>query len=556
MIQKTLFLSHLLLHHEQQHADRIYLKQARNGQWHSLTWGEAVRQARQVAFFLIKLGLKKGSHISIFSKNCMEWVIADFGICLAGMVNVPLFSNQHDTSIEYVLKHAEVELVFVGKLDNPKRTRSYIPATLPTISFDYHSDLNTDHHWHDVLMAEPLMEVVHPVDDDLYTIIYSSGTSDTPKGAMYTHGAIKNYLSLFPADVRRVTTIDFLHMVSYLPLAHVYERSAILLGSLTVPADISFIDSLDTFVSNLQDIKPTMFIAVPRIWGVFKTKIEQKIHPVVLDILLKIPFLALYIKKQIRHELGLEACVSQVSGASHLPVSTLAYCDKIGLPIQEGYGQTENLAYATLSMLDERRPGYVGSPRWQVEIKQGTGGELLMKSPCLMKGYYKDPAATKAVLTEDGWLHTGDLVEIDALKRVKILGRLSDNFKNQKGEFISPNAIESEFQDKQLIDQLCVVGRELVSNVILLTLTKEARLLPKDEVTTCLQARLHATNLKLANYEKISHVLIVKGVWNTDNDLLTPTQKVKRRVVETVYQDFIQQAISRHQSVVWEGYYP
>ncbi|WP_133127133.1 AMP-binding protein [Legionella nagasakiensis] len=545
-------ICHVLLKHEQQDGKRIYLRQPKGGVWHEFTWAEVMRQARQVARFLQTLGLKKGAHVAIFSKNCAEWFIADFGISLAGMVNVPLFSNQHENSIEYVLEHAEVKLVFVGKLDKPLETRRYIPERLTTISFDYHTNLHTTYRWSDVLASEPREDIVFPEAGDVYTIIYSSGTSGTPKGAVYTHEAIANYLAIFPADIRRMTDLEHHHLLSYLPLAHVYERSAIELGSLAIACDVSFVESLEIFAENLREVKPTLFAAVPRIWGVFQHKIEQKLPPILLRSLLKIPFLSGFIKNKIKHQLGLQCSRGNISGASHLPTGISDFFDKLGIPIQEGYGQTENFAYATLSLLQERRLGYVGTPRLQVEIKLDDNHELLMKCPCLMVCYYKDKEATKKAFTEDGWLRTGDIVDIDARQRVKILGRLSENFKNQKGEFIAPTPIEKNFSTNPMIEHLCLVGQELESNVLLVSLNQQARKQPKQEVIESLQKMLRTVNTELKSYEKISHILLVLEEWTTENDLLTPTLKVKRRVVEERYQNFIHRAIEQSEPIVWE----
>ena len=544
-------VSHYLVEHEQKRPNNIYLRQPKGGVWHEYTWAETLRQARQVAQFLKGLGLKKGAHIAIFSKNCAEWFIADFGITLANMVNVPLFPNQREESIRYVLEHAEVKLVFAGKLDNHLETLNNIPKDIPTVDFGYYKDIKTTHRFADIIKGEVLEDIAFPEKEDLYTIIYSSGTSGKPKGAMYTHEAIAEYLNLFPKDLNRVAELDHYRLLSYLPLAHVYERSAIQLGSICIPSDVSFVESLDTFAKNLRDVKPTLFAAVPRIWDVFQHKIEQKLSPTLLNILLKIPFLSGFIKHKIKTELGFENCVGFFSGASHLPVSIWNFFDKLDIPIQEGYGQTENIAYATLSMRATRKPRYVGIPRLGVEIKSGEKNELLMKSPCLMKGYFKDEKATHGAIIE-GWLRTGDIVEIDDMQRVKIIGRLSEKFKNLKGEFISPLPIEKEFATNDWIENLCLVGKELASNVLLVDLSQKARKLPKEEVKPYLQERLHKTNQTLKSYEKISHVLVVQENWTPENNFLTPTLKVKRREVEERYRDFIQKAIDKNNAVVFE----
>lgn len=544
-------VSHYLLEHEQKRPDKVYLRQPKGGVWHEYTWAETLRQARQVAKFLQDLGLKKGAHISIFSKNCAEWFITDFGITLANMVNVPLFPNQREESIRYVLEHAEVKLVFAGKLDNHQETLNNIPKEIPTVDFGYYQDIKTTHRFADIIKGEVLEDIVFPEKEDLYTIIYSSGTSGKPKGAMYTHEAIAEYLNVFPKDINRVAELDHYHLLSYLPLAHVYERSAIQLGSISIPSDVSFVESLDTFAQNLRDVKPSLFTAVPRIWDVFQHKIEQKLSPSLLNILLKIPFLSGVIKHKIKKELGFENCSGFFSGASHLPVSICEFFDKLDVPIQEGYGQTENIAYATLSMLSTRKPQYVGTPRLGVKIKLGEKNELLMKGPCLMKGYFKDEKATDDAMDED-WLRTGDIAEIDDMQRVKIIGRLSEKFKNLKGEFISPLPIEKEFSSNGWIENLCLVGKELASNVLLVDLNQKARKRPKEEVQAYLQKRLRKTNQTLKNYEKISHVLVVEESWTPENNFLTPTLKVKRRAVEEHYLEFIQKAAHQNNVIVFE----
>lgn len=546
-------LFQLLLKNAKEDPERVYLRQPRNGVWHEYTWAEVMLQARKVAGFLHHLGIKKGSHISIISKNCAEWFITDFGIHLAGMVNVPLFGNQNADSARYVLDHADVKLVFVGKLDDHQAVREFIPEDYITASFDYHPDLQVNHKWSDVLASKPLEELVEPGPDDLYTIIYSSGTSGSPKGAMYTNKTIANYLTLFPKDLLRVRNLEHYKLISYLPLAHVYERSAIQLASVTIHCDVSFVESLDKFAENLREIQPTFFTAVPRIWGVFKQKIEQKLPPAKLNFLLKIPLISSLIKKKIIHGLGLNDCVNSFSGASHLPIALITFFEKIGINIQEGYGQTENLAYATLSLLDERKNGYVGTARLEVSIKNGEDSELLIQSPCLMSGYYKDKQATKNAFTADGWLRTGDVAEIDSEGRVKILGRLSENFKNQTGEFVAPSPIEKRFASNALLEQLCLVGRELPTNVLLVNLNETARAIAnKEEINQSLQESLRIVNSKLVKYEKISHIIVVKDIWSTNNDMLTPTLKVKRKVVEQYYDNIIQDALSKHQTVVWE----
>ena len=204
------------------------------------------------------------------------------------------------------------------------------------------------------------------------------------------------------------------------------------------------------------------------------------------------------------------------------------------------------------TMPETREYGYVGTPRIGVSLKKGEMDELLVKSDCLMNGYYKNQSATDEALTEDGWLKTGDVVELDPLNRVKILGRISETFKNQKGEFITPGPIEKMFSSNTMIEQLCLIGQGLPNNVMVVSLNDGAKKKSQSDVRGKLQKTLGKVNAELANYEKISHVLVVQEGWTPENDLLTPTLKVKRRRIAEHYGDFIQSAIADHNPVVFE----
>jgi long-chain acyl-CoA synthetase len=545
-------LCEVLLEKEQQCPNKVYLRQPREGQWHEYTWAQVMEKVRRVASFLKAQGFKKGQHVSIVSKNCAEWFITDFAIAMAGLVNVPLFANQHTDSIEYVLDHGEVEFIFMGKLDDPVRIRNDIPRTIKSASFDYHDDLETDFSWQDVMQSEPLKDLELPSGEDLYTIIYTSGTSGKPKGAMYSHETIAKYFALFEQDVHRLIDVHDAHLVSYLPLAHVYERTVIQLGSLFMDCDVSFVESLDTFAQNLTEIKPTAFAAVPRIWSVFKEKIEAKLPPHKLDLLLKIPLISSLIKKKIRSSLGLTRCKACFSGASHLPLNVSEFFERLGIKIQQGYGQTENLAYATACTKENWQNESVGNPRTGVEAKLGDNNELLLRSDCNMDGYFKDEKATSESFTEDGFLKTGDIAEIDEHHMVKIICRLSENFKNQKGEFISPVPIEQDFSRNNHIEQLALVGQGLAHNVMIVSLSQNAKSKAKNEVEESIHVTMQDVNQDLTSYEKISHVLIVNDEWTPDNGVLTPTMKIRRHSLEQRYSNLIDQVSNDEKAVHWQ----
>lgn len=542
-----------LLEIEKKAPNRVYLRQPQDGKWRELTWAEVLRQAKQVAALLIQSGLQPGDRVSIFSKNCAEWIIVDYGITLAGMVNVPLFPNQNKQTIDFILDHAEVKLVFVGKLDAHLRTRGYIADNIKTINMGYHLDLSTTYTWDDVMKMSPITEVATPSPEDIYTIIYSSGTTGEPKGVVFTHQAVADYLIILLDDMHRlVRSTSGHHLISYLPLAHVYERTSVQLASLVLECDVSFVESLEKFSKNLQEVQPTLFTAVPRIWGVFKQRIEQQLAKKKIGWLLNVPGLAYFMKRKIKKQLGLARCCLCVSGAAHLPVAVVDFFKKLGISIQEGSGQTEDFGYTSLSLRREIKPGFVGRARSGVKIKQSDSGELLVDSPCLMKEYYKEEALTRQAFTEDGWLKTGDLVEIDEKNRIKILGRISENFKNQKGEFVAPSAIEDLFSTSDLIEYCCLIGKMLPSNILLVNLAIPSKEVASSEMQDNLRKLQHSVNRKLKNHEKISHILVVKNPWTIANFCLTPTMKIRRKTIESTYQEAIQNAVAQPVGVVWE----
>ena len=223
------------------------------------------------------------------------------------------------------------------------------------------------------------------------------------------------------------------------------------------------------------------------------------------------------------------------------------------IPIQilEGYGQTENCAIATISPLDDYKPGSVGKARFGVSIKIGEDSELLIKSPGDMAGYYKEPELTKQVFSEDGYLRTGDMGQVDEDGYVYIIGRVKDQFKTDKGEYVCPVTIENDFGNNINIEQLCLIGTNLVQPVMLVTLSEIGKGKPHDTVTKELLETLEELNPDLTKYEKISHVIVTPEEWNVENELLTPTLKIKRREVESRFHDLAQRAVKGEDKVIW-----
>jgi len=389
--------------------------------------------------------------------------------------------------------------------------------------------------------------------DSLAFLQYTSGSTGHPKGVMISHENLALASSSFRKDAKLWQLPKSNHLLSYLPLAHVFERAVVLSGSIIINADVSFVESKQTFADDLRNASPTLFQAVPLIWFVFQNKILEKLSQKKLNILLKIPLVSSLIKKKLRKALGLTRCGLPISGAASLPAATSEFFKALDIEIHEGYGQTENLAFVSVNPIDAVKIGTIGTPRSDVEIKiDPDSHELLVKSPGNMTGYYRDPQATEKVLLADGFIRSGDVAEIDADGYITIIGRLSEQFKTQKGEFITPAPIENKFTANPNIEFACLTGRELPQPILIVALTDPAPRKPIAKLAQNIQLNLQQINSQLSSIEQISHVLIVKGIWTPENGCLTPTQKIKRHYIEQQYSDLFDTIIQQDQVIVWE----
>jgi long-chain acyl-CoA synthetase len=512
--------------------------------------------ARRMANGLKSLGLPPGSHIGMVSKNCREWIIADLAIMMAGFVSVPFFPTLRSDQLREVLELGDVAALFVGKLDNWEEMRHGVPAGMPIIAFPYYpgnSLVEEGEQWHDFLgRFEPMAESPEPDLDDLWTIIFTSGTTGTPKGVMLSYRKPmllmdmernNNLLKLFEGES---------HLFSYLPLNHIAERAITEAASLICGATISFVENLDTFAKNLQSVQPTLFFAVPRIWTKFHLTILEKMPPAKLNRLLRIPILSTIVKRKIRKALGLSRARVKITAAAPMPDSLKEWYKKLGINLQEIYGLTETCGGLTMTHLNDLKPGTVGKPLPGVELSiDPESGEALARGPWFMDGYYKSSEKTAEVFHE-GWFRTGDQGTIDEEGYLKLTGRVSEIFKTAKGKFVVPAPLEWEFAKNSDIEQICVTGLGLPQPVALVVLSELGRLKDRADVEQSLRNALQEVNRQLANYEKIATMIITKEPWTVENGLLTPTLKVKRPVLNNRYGDRLESWVGRPDEIVWE----
>ena len=529
----------MLYHWEQNAGNQIYLRQPINGVLKNFTWSDVGSQARKIAARLRAMELDSGSRICIFSKNCAEWFITDLGIMLAGHVSVPIFPTAGKETVEYVLQHADVKLLFAGKFDAAKQSFSYIPKSVPTVVFPYH-DLSGTYSWQEYLDIEPISDDPQRELDDLMTIIYTSGSTGQPKGVMHSFSTIcwAAQNSLHELSVNNED-----RLMSYLPLAHITERVIIELSSFYSGAQISFVESLDSFTRDVSAHRPTLFVSVPRLWTKFQMGVLAKMPQKKLDVLLKIPFLSSVIRKKITSALGIDQSRAWASGSAPLAPATIHWFAKLGVNISEGWGMTENAAFGTAQLpFRHDKVGTIGKAYGGVDIRLSDEGEIQVKAPCNMLGYYLEPEKTAETFTEDGYLRTGDKGEIDAEGYVRITGRLKEIFKTSKGKYVVPAPIEAKILENTNVEQVCVTGNNLPQPIALMVLSEEAARHSEEELTESFTATLKNVNATLESHMRLDHLLVLKEEWSIENELLTPTLKVKRHVLEERFKDLIEKS--------------
>ncbi len=536
----------MLCHWEKTAPDRVYLRQPRDRVFREYTWSEVGTRVRRMAAALQALGMEPGDRVGILSKNCAEWIMADLAIMASGCISVPLYPNQTAETTRYILEHSETKLVFTGKLDDWQGMEAGIPEGVIRVGMPY-PGMRADHSWEELLAGHaPIKGNPKRALDDIATIIYTSGTTGNPKGVEHSFEAV----SFAASNAVRETGIGLGdRAISYLPLSHVAERLLIEMASLYCGMKISFAESLDTFIEDLQSVSPTIFFSVPRLWTRFQMGVLEKLPQKKLDFLLRVPVVRDLIASKIRKNLGLDCARITVSGAAAISPALLDWYLKIGIEIQEGYAMTENFAYGTFNLAGSVRRGTVGRPMPGCEIRIDDNGEILFRTKANMIGYYLEPEKTAEVL-KDGWLYSGDRGELDSEGYLRITGRVKEIFKTSKGKYVAPSPVEGKLAENTDIEQICVMGTNMPQPVAVIVLSEAARTKPKDEIEKELAKTLESVNQRIEPHERLDCLIVAGEPWAIENGMLTPTLKVKRHVVEKKFQE-IAEAAGSDKPVVW-----
>lgn len=540
---------------EKNHPDRVYMTQPiGGGVVVDYTWAETLGQARRMAAHLRSLELPEHSNIGLISKNCAHFVMCDLAIWMAGHATVALYPTLNAESVEWILGHSDSKLVFIGKLDDWDEMKPGIPDELPKIALPLAPETGFDK-WDDIIAKyEPIPDNPSPAPDDLCLICYTSGSTGRPKGVMHSFRSASVSAQQFGMGLG---IKDDDRILSYLPLAHVMERATVECASFYSGCHIYFADSLATFVEDLHRARPTLFISVPRLWLKFQIGVLQKFPQKKLDLLLKIPLVNSIVSKKIRQGLGLGEARLVGSGSAPLPQNLIEWYDRIGLPIVEAYGMSEDFCLSHISTKEKRKPGYVGAPWPNVETRISDDGEIQLKSPGNMVGYYKQAELAAECYTEDGFFKTGDRGEYSPEGLLRITGRSKELFKTSKGKYVAPVPIENLLNSDPHIELSCVsgLGRPACYAVIQLgedMLKKFDDQQFRDEVSPKLEALLKEVNSKIEEFEKVQFLAVVRDEWLPANNFLTPTLKIKRDIIESTYTPLLDTWYESGKKVIWQ----
>jgi long-subunit acyl-CoA synthetase (AMP-forming) len=537
-------------HWERTTPSKIWLTQPMGGGVvKDFTWRAALDEARRMAAHLRSLALPPGSSIAVLSKNSAHLILADLAIWLSGHVSVLLYPTVSAQTVSQILTHAEARLIFVGKLDAWPSQAPGVPAGLTRIGLPLGPKLDGPS-WDELIASQaPVGEVVR-TPEELATIVYTSGSTGEPKGVMMTFGAMsracQSALGVLPGSPED-------RSLSHLPMAHVAERYLVECLSLMVGSRVFFAESLDTFVEDLKRARPTVFFTVPRLWQKFQLGVFSKVPPAKLDRLMKIPIVSHLVKRKILKGLGLDAVRLAGSGAAPMPPEVLAWWRRLGVELLEGYGMTENFACSHASRPGRVRVGYVGEPYPGVACRLSDEGEVQIKSPGMMSGYFKAPELTAEAFTPDGWLRTGDRGEIDDLGRMRITGRVKELFKTSKGKYVAPAPIENRLGNHAAIEAVCVGGLGRPQPYGLVMLGLEARRQgARAELESLLAEHLRSVNRELEPHETLAFLAVVRDEWQIENGFLTPSMKIRRSVIEETYEPHLDAWYGAGRPVLWQ----
>ena len=526
--------------HEVARAESVFLTQpVGNGEVVDYSWARTLDQARRMAAHLKGVGLEPGARIAMLAKNSAHFFMAELAIWMAGGTTVAIFPTESAENVRYVLEHSEASLLFVGKLDTWSMQASAVPVGLPCIALPLAPQTGFET-WN-AIVARTAPLGGRPARDggDIAMLLYTSGSTGQPKGVMQSFQSITRAAEGFDRDAASREGEDRAYRVlSYLPLAHAYERACIeCIALVSGKGRVFFTESLASFMDDLKRARPTLFVSVPRLWAKFRQGVYATMPAQQLDALLDNPATAPAVGRKVLASLGLDEVTRAASGSAPIPAELIAWYRRLGLNLREGYAMTEDFCYSHRSTDTANAPGYVGVPYPEVQVRIDDDGEILIKSPGQMSGYYKRPDLNAESFTDDGFFRTGDLGERNADGLLKLTGRKKELFKTAKGKYVAPAPIENQLNVHPMIELAMVSGVGQPAPYAVLVLDEMLR--PKIDdpavrarVDAALGKLLHDVNEGLAAHERLHVLVVARDPWSIENGCLTPTMKIKRSRIE------------------------
>lgn len=570
-------------------ADTLNYK--KDGNWVSISAGEMLARVRRIAAGLHALGLKRGDRVALLSESRPEWTLTDAGCIFATTIDVPIYPTLMPPQVRYILKDSGARVLVIQNEEKYRQIQEVLAdcnAVEQVVFFDPPADRSLgislaelELKGQEILATQPdlIDHNAHEVRaDDLATIIYTSGTTGEPKGVMLTH---ENLVSNLIDSSSHLSFAKDDSALSVLPLSHVLERMAMYMYLYHGMATY-FGESLETIGPNLREVRPTIFVGVPRIFEKIYARVKEKTAekgqlnvamltwaidvarqharlstrhekiPTTLELKWKIADTLIFSK--LRTALGGRIRLL-VSGGAALPEELALIYIGAGLPIVQGYGLTETSPVITAGMMEDNRVGTVGRTIRNVEVRIAEDGEIETRGPNVMRGYYNKPEETRAVFTDDGWFKTGDIGAIDEDGFLRITDRKKELFKTSGGKYIAPQPIEQMIKGSRFVNQVVLIGngRKFPAALIVpnwesiesyaklkgIETTTRTALCKHPRIIDLLERQVAGLTTELAQYERVKKVALLEHELTIDGGEMTPTLKVKRRVVDEKYRSVI-----------------
>jgi long-chain acyl-CoA synthetase len=509
--------------------DQIWMRDLVESSSVDYPWGATVAEIDRVAAWL-ESAFGQGERMALLSKNRAHWIMADLAIINSGNVAVPLFTTHAQATAEYILSFTESKVLFLGETENWSSVKTVLPegcllVTLPGVACDL-----PHKKWEELVADAPSEQSKYePHPDDIISLVFTSGTTGLPKGVIQTHAT-----NLIP--MRRCqylfTQREQPRWFSYLPLSHIAERQIVEFSSVNTGGEIWFNESLETLARDLPRCRPHIFFGPPRVWEQLRQSVTAKFGgaEALAQALANDPE---GVQTLVTTALGLDQVEYCLTAAAPTPPPLIQWWDDVGVRLCEGFGQTEAMGLIITDPAD-RRIGSIGKPAGEVEVKIGDNDEMLIKAEGCTPGYYNRPEKT-AELWQDGWLHTGDKVRIDQDGFIFITGRVKDYFKTIQGKFVAPPPIEGLFAENPHSEQQCLLGRGYSKTVMITVLNEPARQLPKEEIEAAAIATVESINAQIEKHARIGAVIFSQKPWTIENEILTPTMKIRREQIENKF---------------------